>query len=84
MNSLNASRQSFYYWLPPVQMTDKNPFEKSGTYAACEQMIQMPFMRMGLPKLDEMLGMLEKNGRLSPKEHESLVELARKTWRVNS
>jgi hypothetical protein len=65
-------------------MTDKNPFEKSGTYAACEQMIQMPFMRMGITNLEEMLERLEKNGRLSPREHQSLVELATKAWRINS
>lgn len=84
MNSLNVSRQSFYYWLPPVTMTEKDPLEKSGTYAACEQMIQMPFMMMQLSKLDEMLERLEKNGRLSSREHQSLLELARNTWRVNS
>ena len=83
MNSLNISQQSLYYWLPPVTM-DKNPPDKSGTYAACEQMIQMPFMMMGLSKLDEMLERLERNGRLSSREHQSLVELAEKTWRVNS
>ena len=83
MNSLNVSRQSFYY-LPSIQMTDKNLFEKSGTYAACEQMIQMPFMRMGITNLEEMLERLEKNGRLSPREHQSLVELATKAWRINS
>ena len=84
MNSLNISTQSYFYWLPPETMTDKNPLDKSGTYAACEQMIQMPFMMMGLLKLDEMLERLERNGRLSSKEHQSLIELARKTWQVNS
>ena len=84
MNSLNLSTQSYFYWLPPVTLTDTNSLDKSGTYAACEQMIQMPFMIMGLSNLDEMLERLEKNGRLSAKEHQSLVELARKTWRVNS
>ena len=84
MNSLDISRQSFYYWLPPVTMSEKGSVEKSGTYAACEQMIQMPFMIMRLSKLDEMLERLEKNGRLSPREHQSLLELARNTWRLNS
>ena len=84
MNSLNISQQSFYYWLPPVTTMNKNPLDKSGTYAACEQMIQMPFMIMGLSKLDEMLERLERNGRLSSREHQSLVELAKKTWRINS
>ena len=84
MNSLDISRQSFYYWLQPITMTKKNQIEKSGTYAACEQVIQMSCMTMGLSKLDEMLERLEKNGRLSPREHQSLLELARKTWRLNS
>lgn len=84
MNALDLSRQSLYYWLPPVTITEKNPMEKSGTYAACEQMIQMSCMTMRLSKLDEMLERLEKNGRLSTREHQSLLELARKTWRLSS
>ena len=84
MNSLNVSKQAFYYWLPPATMTQKNSMEKSGTYAACEQMIQMSCMTMQLSKLDEMLKRLEENGRLSSREHQALLELARKTWRVNS
>ena len=80
MNSLNISQQSFYYWLPPVATMDTNSLEKSGTYAACEQMIQMPFMMMNLSKLDEMLMRLEMNGRLSTREHQSLVELAKTLW----
>ena len=84
MNSLNISQQSFYYWLPPVTIVDKSPLDKSGTYAACEQMIQMPFMMMSLSKLDEILERLEQNGRLSTREHQSLMELAKKMWRVNS
>ena len=84
MNSLNISRQSFYYWLPSVNTMDKHAQDKSGTYAACEQMIQMPFMIMSLSKLDEMLERLEQNGRLSAREHQSLMELAEKLWQVNS
>lgn len=84
MNSLNISMQSYYYWLPPVTTMDKIPLDKSGTYAACEQMIQMPFMMMSLSKLDEMLERLEQNGRLSAREHQNLVELAKKMWRLNS
>ena len=83
MNRLNTANHSFYYWLPPININEKKTVEKSGTYAACEQMIQMPFMMMGLSKLDEMLERLERNGRLSPKEHQALLELAWKTWRVN-
>ena len=84
MNTLDTSTQSFYYWLPPVTGIDRISMEKSGTYAACEQMIQMPFMMMGLSRFDEMLERLELNGRLSPREHQSLLELARKTWRLTS
>jgi|GEM_PF-2500335 len=84
MNSLNVSEQAFYYWLPPATIPEKNAVEKSGTYAACEQMIQMSCMIMRLSKLDEILQRLEKNGRLSPREHQALLELARKTWHVNS
>jgi len=58
--------------------------DKSATYAACEQMIEMPFMRMQLSKLDEMLERLEKNGRLTHKEHQGLLELAWKLWHVDS
>ena len=58
--------------------------DKSATYAACEQMIEMPFMRMQLSKLDEILERLEQNGRLTFKEHQSLLELATRKWRVNA
>ena len=58
--------------------------DKSATYAACEQLIEMPFMRMQLSKLDEMLERLEQNGRLTYKEHQGLLELATRIWRVNT
>ncbi|MDQ3006264.1 MAG: hypothetical protein M3R47_12900 [Chloroflexota bacterium] len=57
--------------------------DKSATYAACEQMIEMPFMRMQLSKLDEILERLEQNGRLTRREHQSLLDLATRIWRVN-
>lgn len=84
MNSLNISRQSFYYLLEPVNSTHRNVVAKSATYAACEQMIQMPFMMMQLSKLDEMLERLEKNGRLTHMEHQGLLELGRKMWHIKS
>jgi len=62
----------------------ESQMDKSATYAACEQMIEMPFMRMQLSKLDEMLERLEQNGRLTFKEHQGLLELATRIWRVNS
>jgi len=58
--------------------------DKSATYAACEQMIEMPFMRMQLSKLDEILERLEQHGRLTFKEHQNLLELAGRKWRVNA
>ena len=62
----------------------ESQMDKSATYAACEQMIEMPFMRMQLSKLDEMLERLEQNGRLTFREHQGLLELATRRWRVNS
>jgi hypothetical protein len=84
MNRLNTLSNSFCYWIVPVSMDKQSPPEKSGTYAACEQMIQMPCMKMQLSKLDEVLERLERNGRLSFQEHQGLLELARKTWHVRS
>lgn len=57
--------------------------DKSGTYAACEQMLQMPFMMMQLSQLDEMLRRLEKSGRINSREHQSLLEFARNIWGVD-
>jgi len=56
---------------------------KSGTYAACEQMMQMPFMVMQLSQLDEILNRLETSGRLNSREHQGLLELARNIWGVD-
>ena len=58
--------------------------DKSATYAACEQLIEMPFMRMQLSKLDEMLERLEQIGRLTFREHQGLLELATRRWHVNT
>jgi hypothetical protein len=57
--------------------------DKSGTYAACEQMLQMPFMMMQLSQLDEILKRLEKSGRLNSGEHQGLLEFARHIWAVD-
>jgi hypothetical protein len=65
-------------------MKEMCPMNKSATFAACEQMIEMPFMRMQLSKLDEMLERFEQNGRLTFKEHQGLLELATRIWRVNA
>lgn len=65
-----------------LTINQKNQMEKSGTYAACEQMIQMSFMVMRLNRLDQILEGLERNGRLTRMEHQSLIELARRLWRT--
>ncbi|HEU0294123.1 MAG TPA: hypothetical protein VFR47_15385 [Anaerolineales bacterium] len=57
--------------------------DKSGTCAAFEQMIQMPFMVMELSALDQILERFERNGRLTHAEHQSLFEFAQKLWNVN-
>lgn len=84
MNTLNTPGHSFCYWILPNSLIKESALEKSGTYAACEQMIQMPCMRMQLSKLDEMLVRLEKNGRLSSQEHQRLLKHARQVWHVAS
>lgn len=57
--------------------------DKSCTYAAFEQMIQMSFMVMQLSALDQILDKFEKNGRLTSAEHQSLIEFARQQWTMN-
>ena len=57
--------------------------DKSGTYAAFEQMIQMSFMVMQLAALDQILEKFERNGRLTHTEHQSLLEFARQQWDAN-
>ena len=57
--------------------------DKSGTYAACEQMMQMPFMVMQLSQLDEILNRLETIGRLNSREHQRFHEFARNIWGVD-
>ena len=54
--------------------------DKSGTYAACEQMIQMSFMMMNLGTLDQILARFERNGRLTRDEHYNLLKLAKQLW----
>jgi hypothetical protein len=56
---------------------------KSGTYAAFEQLIQMSFMVMPLSALDQILEKFEKNGRLTSVEHQRLLEFARQQWKMN-
>ena len=63
---------------------EKWQIEKSGTYAACEQMIQMSFMVMNLGTLDHILARFERNGRLTRDEHYRLLKLAKQLWNENS
>ena len=56
--------------------------DKSGTYAACEQMLQMTYMPMQLSQLDEILNRLEGSGRLNSYEHQRLLEFAREIWGI--
>jgi|RhiMetdeSRZDD1v2_1073273.scaffolds.fasta_scaffold123356_3 hypothetical protein len=57
---------------------------KSGTYVAFEQMIQMSFMVMPLSALDQILEKFEKNGRLTSVEHLRLLQFARRQWKMNA
>jgi len=54
--------------------------DKSGTYAACEQMLQMTYMTMQLSQLDEILNRLEGSGRLTSRERQRLLEFASELW----
>ena len=80
MNTAEVVTSAFGYWVEPAPMSSSNLFEKSATYAACEKIIEMPFMIMQLSHLDEMLQRLENNGRLTHREHQSLLDLGRKKW----
>jgi hypothetical protein len=76
----NASTHSLDHGRVLFNADQKWQIEKSGTYVACEQMIQMSFMVMQLATLDQILERFEKNGRLSRKEQQSLLNLAKQLW----
>lgn len=79
----NASNHSLDY--ARVFGTDQQwQIEKSGTYAACEQMIRMSFMNMQLSTLDQILARFERNGRLTRDEHYNLLKLAHTLWNQDS
>lgn len=84
MKSINSSTYAVDYRLAMLDVDQKCRQATSGTYAACEQMIQMSFMMMRLGTLDQILERFEKNGRLTRKEHQSLLNLARQLWSQNS
>jgi len=79
-----ASTHSLDYGRVLLNTDQKWQIEKSGTYAACEQMIQMSFMVMQLSTLDKILARFERNGRLSRDEHYSLLKLANQLWNQDS
>jgi len=83
MESFPTSTYSYDYEPVLLTINQKCQMEKSGTYAACEQMIQMSFMVMGLATLDQILERFERNGRLTHMEHQSLLELAGQLWNMD-
>jgi hypothetical protein len=84
MESVNSSTHSVNYGLAMLDVNKKCKQAKSGTYAACEQMIQMSFMMMQLGTLDQILARFERHGRLTRVEHYSLLKLAKQLWNEDS
>ena len=82
--SFNASSHAADYGRVLFNTDQKWQIEKSGTYAACEQMIQMSFMTMNLGTLDQILARFERNGRLTRAEHYNLLKLAKQLWSRDS
>lgn len=83
MESVNSSQQ-VNYGLAMLDVDKKCKQAKSGTYAACEQMIEMSFMMMQLSTLDQILARFERNGRLTRDEHYNLLKLAKQSWSEDS
>ena len=84
MERITTSTRSINYGLALLDVNKKCKKAKSGTYAACEQMIQMSFMVMQVATLDQVLDKFESSGRLTPREHQSLLRLAKQLWDQNS
>lgn len=85
MESINSSTSSsINYGLAMLDVDRKCGQAKSGTYAACEQLIQMSFMVMQLATFDHILEGFEKSGRLTRQEHQSLLKYARQLWSQKS
>ena len=83
MATINSSTYSINYGAALREVNKKCKQVKSGTYVACEQMIQMSFMGTCLITLDQILGRLEKHGRLSHAERQNLLAFARQLWNVD-
>ena len=84
METMNTSPYVINYSLATLEVDKKCGQAISGTYAACEQMIQMSFMVMNLSTLDQILARFERNGRLTRDEHFNLLKLAKELWAHNS
>jgi len=84
METINSSTRHVNYGLAIRDVDNKCGQAKSGTYAACEQMIQMSFMVMQLSTLDQILARFERHGRLTREEHFNLLKLAKQLWSRNS
>ena len=84
MERLNTSVQYINFGLALLDVDKKCGQVKSGTYAACEQMIQMSFMTMQLGTLDQILARFERHGRLTRDEHYSLLKQAKQLWNQDS
>ena len=80
MESIHSSTHAVDYRLALVDVNRKCGQATSGTYAACEQMIQMSFMGMQLSTLDQILARFERHGRLTREEHYNLLKLAKQLW----
>jgi len=81
METINSS---INYGLAMQDVDKKCRQAKSGTYAACEQLIQMSFMVMQLATFDRILEEFESSGRLTRQEHQSLLNYARQLWSQRS
>ena len=84
MERVNPATPSVNYRLTLLDVDQQCKQAKSGTYAACEQMIQMSFMVMQLGTLDRILARFERNGRLTRDEHYNLLKLAKQLWSGDS
>lgn len=84
METMNTSPYVINYSLATLEVDQKCGQAISGTYAACEQMIQMSFMVMNLSTLDQILARFERNGRLTRDEHFNLLKLAKELWNHSS
>jgi hypothetical protein len=80
MENITSSTYAVNYGLASLEVEKKGGRATSGTYAACEQMIQMSFMVMNLSTLDQILARFERNGRLTREEHYNLLKLAKRLW----